>query len=402
MKNLFNHITHWFADVGRVWAREFNLVFHDIGILLFFIALPLFYPIVYTLIYNPEVPTDIAVAVVDNCRTSASRELARKVDATSAMKVIGYASSLSEAREWMADKACYGILEIPSDYSKRIGRHEQVVVPFYNDMSLLLRYRSFMSAMTEIQLATGAEIRAEIVSRAGLPASGMGSNPVDSQAFFLGDTEQGFASFVIPGIIILILQQSLILGVTMLAGTAAERRRRNRGVDPLEVRSPVSASLVGKALCYLAVYIPMTIYVLHFIPVMFDLPHIGGALDYFAFILPMIIASVFFGITVSAIVKEREMSLLVVVFTSVVFLFLSGLTWPRYAMSEFWYWTGNLVPAVWGLEGFIRINSTGATLAQNSTPWLALWALSIFYFMTAWLVVARQRRADRRLSRATP
>ncbi|MCM1297803.1 MAG: ABC transporter permease, partial [Muribaculaceae bacterium] len=337
-----NCISEWFAQMTRVWCREFRLVFSDIGIILFFIGLPLFYPIVYTLIYNPEVPENIAVAVVDNCRTSGSRELVRHIDAAPAIKIIGYASSMSEARKWMNEKNCYGILEIPEDYSRKLGRQEQAIVPFYSEMSLLLRYRSFISALTDVQLATGAEIRSQLISEAGLSSLESGT-PVNSEAFFLGDTEQGFASFVIPGIVILILQQSMVLGITMLAGTASERRRRNGGVDPLAIKASPSASVIGKMLCYIVIYLPMTFYVLHFIPMMFSLPHIGNMADYMLFILPMLIASSFFGMLVGGMVKEREMSLMVVVFTSLIFLFLSGLTWPRYAMGNVWYWLGNCI-----------------------------------------------------------
>ena len=39
--------------MGHVFAREFRLIFGDVGVMLFFIALPLAYPIAYTLIYNP-------------------------------------------------------------------------------------------------------------------------------------------------------------------------------------------------------------------------------------------------------------------------------------------------------------------------------------------------------------
>ena len=81
-----------------------------------------------------------------------------------------------------------------------------------------------------------------------------------------------------------------------------------------------------------------------------------------------------------------------------VFLFLSGLTWPRYAMSQVWYWAGNLVPATWGIEGFIRINSNGATLAESSRPFIAMWILSAIYFIAAWVVVAAIRRRARRQS----
>lgn len=77
-------IKEWFTAMYKVWRREFRLVFGDAGVLLFFFGLPLLYPIVYTLIYNPEIASDIPVAVVDECRTAQSRELTRAADATQA------------------------------------------------------------------------------------------------------------------------------------------------------------------------------------------------------------------------------------------------------------------------------------------------------------------------------
>lgn len=385
-----NPITRWFKETARVWSRELRLIFTDAGMLLFFFALPLAYPLVYTLIYNPEVVTDIPVTVVDNSRTSASRELTRSIDATSAIKIVGYATSLSEARRWQAEKRCYGILVIPEDYDREIGRGEQTHVDFYSDMSLLLRFRTFLSALTDVQLATGAKIRTQKMEAAGLPAS---EAPISSEAFFLGDSEQGFASFIIPGIVVLIIQQSMILGIAMLVGTSRERRRRNGGIDPLEIQATPSATMAGKLLAYMVPYLPMAIYALHYVPLIFSLPHSGSMTQYLPFFLPMLIASAGFGLVISQIfIKEREMSLMVVVFTSVGFLFLSGLTWPRYAMHPLWQWIGNCIPAVWGVEGFIRINSNGATLAQNSHPYLMLWLLSAIYWSIYWVMLRHKRK----------
>ncbi|MDE6315154.1 MAG: ABC transporter permease [Muribaculaceae bacterium] len=385
-----NPITRWFKETAQVWSRELRLIFTDAGMLLFFFALPLAYPLVYTLIYNPEVVTDIPVTVVDNSRTSASRELTRSIDATSAIKIVGYATSLSEARRWQAEKRCYGILVIPEDYDREIGRGEQTHVDFYSDMSLLLRFRTFLSALTDVQLATGAKIRTQKMEAAGLPAS---EAPISSEAFFLGDSEQGFASFIIPGIVVLIIQQSMILGIAMLVGTSRERRRRNGGIDPLEIQATPSATMAGKLLAYLVPYLPMAIYALHYVPLIFSLPHSGSMTQYLPFFLPMLIASAGFGLVISQIfIKEREMSLMVVVFTSVGFLFLSGLTWPRYAMHPLWQWIGNCIPAVWGVEGFIRINSNGATLAQNSHPYLMLWLLSAIYWSIYWVMLRHKRK----------
>lgn len=381
----------WFLGGARVFSREMSLVLKDVGVIIFFVGLPLLYPVVYTLIYNTEIVRDIPVAVVDDCRTARSRELVRMADATEAINVVAYAADMNEAKRLMSGKECYGILYIPEDYSRRIGRGEQAVTAFYSEMSLLLRYRAFVSALTDLQLQTGALIRQELL---GSSSAGQSSSPVASESYFIGDPTQGFASFIIPGIVILILQQSMILGVTMLAGGAAERRRRNGGVDPLAVDAPQSAGMIGRMLCYLVIYIPLTIYTLHFIPVMFSLPHIGGAADYLLFIVPLLVASAFFGMTLQPFVKERESSMLVVVFSSLVFLFLSGLTWPRYAMPPLWKLVGDFVPATWGIQGFIGINSNGATLADVARPYSMLWLLAVIYFFAAYAVIAWQRRRD--------
>lgn len=382
----------WCRSLMAVWRREFTLVFGDAGIILFFFALPLMYPVVYTLIYNPELVRNVPIVVVDQCRTATSREFTRMVNANDNIEVYDYAPTVEDARRIMARHEAYGTLLILEDFGKQIGRGEQAHATLYCDMSLLLRYRGFVSAMSDIQLAYGEVIRTETLDRLGLPAQGMGKSPTLQEAVMLGDTSQGFASFVIPGIVVLILQQSMVLGICMLGGTASERRRRNGGIDPRAVNAPPSASLLGRALCWIVCYIPMTLYVLHLVPMMFTLPHIGNIWEELAFIFPMLTATAMFGICLSVFVTERESSLVVVVFTSVIFLFLSGLLWPRYAMSPFWTMVGDCVPCVWGVEGFVRMNSNGASLGQQAHPYLMMWLLTAVYGILAyWLTRVRER-----------
>lgn len=374
---------NWLKSLFRVWRRECHLVFTDIGVLLFFIGLPLGYPIVYTLIYNPEVVKDINTVVVDNSRTTESRELARTLDATQGIKIVGYAANMAEAREAMHEKKCYGVVEIPHDYAKKIGRGEPTTMSFYCDMSLLLRYRQYLFSLTDVRMAETMEITAQRLSTGGLLTTSVSGLPVNSESFFLGDPTQGFASFVMPGIVVLILHQSLLLGITMIAGTAADRRRRNHGQDPYNYEGGATAVVLGKTLCYMMIYLPISYYILDIIPHIFSLPHAGQFLDYMPMIFVMLLATSFFGQTLQVFVKERETALLVIVFTSVVFLFLSGLTWPRYAFNKFWLLLSDLIPATWGMESFIRMNGNGATLADLSSYYLWLWGLAALYFITA-------------------
>ena len=393
--DVFGKILSWCGQFGRVFRNEFKRIFGDMGVMLFFIALPLLYPVVYTLIYNLEVVRKLPVAVVDNSLSADSRDFVRKASASPSIEIYAYCPNMAEAKELMAEHKVFGVLQIDKDYARNLGNGVPAHVYFYSDMSLLLRYRTFIAALTDLQIDCISSITGEKISAAGLSslAGGMKA-PINSQSNFLGDTEQGFASFIIPGIVILILQQSMLLGIGMLGGTARERRRRFGGADPSEVDACTTATVWGRAFAYVVFYIPLTIYILRFIPEMFNLPHYGDPVDYLLFILPLLLASAFLGQCLVYFMKERETGFILIVFTSVVFLFLSGLTWPRFAMAPVWKGLGDLVPATWGVEGFIRINSNSASLAEVARPFVALWILTFAYMLIACWVTLKVKVID--------
>lgn len=390
-------LIRWFSNAARAMTAEFRVVFHDVGVMLFFFVLPLLYPVTYTLIYNPEIVTDIPVAIVDRSQTPQSRELIRKLDATQSMKIYTQAASTDEARDMLFDRKIHAYFVIPEDYARKIGTLEQPQVEAYCDMSLLLRYRQIFSAVTEVQLNLVSDITAERLGATGLSGA-VSSVPVQSTQNIMGDPTQGFASFIMPGIIILILQQSMLLGCTLIGGTRRERRLNYQGYDPVEGDLPGHSAVVfGRAMCYVLCYVPMTLYVLHWVPAMFDLPHYGDFTHELIFFFPLLLATAFLGQASVFFSRKREMCFMLVVFSSLVFLFLSGLTWPRYAMSKVWIWCGDLVPATWGVEGFIRMNSNGATIPENTTPYIALWVLAAIYYILAIVVSRYFARVDRRL-----
>lgn len=394
LKSFVIDTKEWMFETARVFRRELSLVFSDIGVILFFFMLPIGYPIAYSLIYNTEVVTNMPVAVVDNSRTSLSREFVRHADATEAMEICGYAANLQEAKQWMAEKKCFAIIEIPNDYSEKLGRAEQPQIQFYCDMTLMLRYRAFTSAIADLQIATGAGLRQMTLDDLGLTASGETAS-IGSVGFALGDTQQGFASFVIPGIVIMILQQSMIIGIVFIGGTRAEQRRRLKGPLPIQedAYSP-SAQIFGRTLCYMFIYIPMAIYNLHFVLQFFDYPHDISIINAIIFIIPLLAASAMLGQTLNIFTSERESAFVIIVFTSIAFLFLSGLTWPRYAMPPFLNYLGNLIPATWGVDGFVRMNSNGAPFSLVATPLYWLWGLTLLYTATAYLVTRWQTRRN--------
>lgn len=382
----------WLSDAGRVFAREWQLVLHDQGVMIFFILLPLMYPVVYTLIYNPEVLRKIPVVVVDNDRSEASRKLVRDASASPTIGIYDYVPSMQEAKTALAEENAYAILYIPEDFGKKIGSMEPAHASLYVEMNLLLRYRDMLSALTEVQLKDIADITADRASLIGVDGSRI-KLPVNSQANMMGDTEQGFASFVMPGILVLILQQSMVLGICMLGGTSRERRRRNGGIDPRMIHGvPLTATVLGRSACYMVFYIAPTIFLLQIVPHLFNLPMQGDPVQWLLLMLPFVLACTLFGQTFNYFVTDRESSFLIVVVTSLLFLFFAGFTWPTYAIPTFWRIVGDFIPSTWGVTGFIHINSNGGTLFDNQAAYWWLWGLCVLYFFGALLSLRLVRR----------
>ncbi|MDE6076581.1 MAG: ABC transporter permease, partial [Muribaculaceae bacterium] len=249
---------------------------HDQGVLIFFLFLPLAYPIVYSLIYNPEIVRDVKMIVVDHDRSDMSRELVRNLDATQEAWVIGYAPDLLEARRAMADKKCFSILEIPEGFGRKIGRNEQAEAALFCESSLLLRYRGFLVAATNVSQAMGAEILAEkINSIAPLATTITDGDLMPIENISMGNIESGFDSFIMPGVLILILQQAIVLAVGM-AGGAKRESPELIGYNGVNEAPSVAMTMFGQMLCYGTIMAVPAIYIVHYVPLMFSFPMAGN------------------------------------------------------------------------------------------------------------------------------
>lgn len=360
------------------------MIFSDAGVLLFFAFLPLAYPIIYSLIYNPELVRDVKLVVVDHDRTSRSRELVRNIDATQEAWVVGYAANLGEAKRAMHEQDCYGILEIPQGFERKIGQGESSNAVLYCEMSLLLRYRSLLMASTNVALEMGATIQSEkLDGTVPLAATLSTGDPLRVSNINMGNIEGGFDSFIMPGVLILILHQCIILSVGMMGGATHENPSKI-GYDPINEARSIPLTMLGKMLCYMTIMLLPTIFLVHYVPLMFAFPMAGDFWEILTFLTPMVIACIMLGFCLQAFVWEREAIFVLWVVTSVVFLFLSGLIWPIYAMPEVWHFLSDCIPATWGVEGFIRMNANGASLAQVHTDYTSLWILAAVYSVLAY------------------
>lgn len=374
------------SDWNYSFREELRTIFKDAGVLIFFFLVPLGYPLLYTFIYTNEVVREVPVAVVDDCRSAQSRAYLRQLDATPDVKIISYCANMTEARRLIRDREAYGAVYVPRDFSRRLARGEQVNVSAYADMSGLLYYKSVLTANTNVSLAMNAQIKVKRAGGTTAEQDLVAEHPIAYEEVSLYNPQNGFATFLIPAVLILILQQTLLLGVGMAAGTAREQNRF-RYLVPVDRRHTGLLRIVwSKSFAYLLIYIPLSVYVLGVVPHLFSLNQIGNPWEIALFIVPFLLACIFFAMTVSGFVRHREMCIVLIVFTSVPLLFISGLSWPGSAVPPVWKTISYLFPSTFGIHGFVAINNMGAHLVEVRSDWNMLWVQAVVYCFTTCVV----------------
>lgn len=379
-----------------IFRKELKATIKDQGVLIFFLLVPLAYPLIYAFIYTNEVVREVPTAVVDANNSSQSRKYIRMVDGSPDVHIQSYCADMEEARLLLKDQKVYGIIYIPESFSQDLAEGKQAHVSIYCDMSGMLYYKAILLANTETSLKMNKEIQVKRLGNTTERQDEISTTPIEYESVSLFNPQDGFASFLIPAVLILIIQQTLLLGIGLSAGTARETNRF-RDLVPISRQYRGTLRIVlGKSLAYLMIYAVMSAYILCLVPKLFSLVQIAQPATLFWFTLPYLLACIFFAMTCSIFIHHRESCMLIFVFTSVPLLFISGISWPGAAIPKFWEIFSWIFPSTFGINGYVRINSMGATLHDVLPLIRGLWIQTVVYFITTCIVYRRQIMLSRK------
>lgn len=377
-------------NILQIWYHEFTTVMRDKGILIFVLFVPLAYPLLYSYVYTNEVVRDVPVAVVDECNSSLSREFIRKMDASPDVRIYARCHSMAEAEELIKRQEVYGIVRIPSSFERDIWQGEQTHVGLYCDMCSMLYYKALMLTATNVSLEMNKDIKLDRHLHATTDRQEeITRMPIEYDYVSLYNPQSGFAAFLIPPVLMLIIHQTMLLGIGMSAGDT--REKWNGSFVPFHpaYKNPMHI-VMGKALFYFLLYLLLGIYMFTFVTRCFVLPQLGDYITYLAFLIPYLLACIFFAMMMSALVYRREDCIMIFVFLSVPLLFLSGISWPGSAMPTFWKYVSWIFPSTFGLNGYVRLQGMGASLSDIAFEWRGLWIQASIYFLLAILLYRRQ------------
>lgn len=395
MKKMSSIIYNILRDISKVCIHEIRVIFKDEGVLIFVVLLPLLYPLLYSWIYNNEVVHEVPVAVVDLSHSATSRQFIREYDASPDVKVTYHCNSLEEAKNLVGRQQVYGIIYFPSDFNHQLCRMQQAHVSIYCNMGIMLTYKALYQAATAVASDINSKIQISLSGSYTSREDEISTKPLDFDEVPIFNNTGGYGNFILPGVLVLIIQQVLLLGIGMSMGTSIEEKRLRRIRPMMNSTFGLGRIMLGRTLSLFGFFVLIGIYVLLAVPKMFHFVHILHGYDFALFMIPYLLACIFFAYTFSFFVRQRENVMLLVVFTSVPFLFMSGVSWPKSNIPEFWSYASWLFPSTFGIQGFIKMNTLGALFSDIIPEIKALWIQAIIYFSSACIVSRWQiKRCD--------
>lgn len=363
------------------FKNELREVFTDSGAVLILVIAMVIYPLIYSIGYSNEVLSELPFGVVDQDHSSLSRQYTRMLDATNELQVSYEPSSLKEAEQLFMNNKIKGVLLIPKGFEKDIFSGKQTNVSLYADGSYLLKYKTEMQAVNIVNayFNKGVEIKHYMVEGKSFSQAVAASSPLNAQAHILYNPASAYGSFVMPGIILIILQQTLLIGIGILGGSFSASKKSPFLLPESKRTKEVLPYLIGKSGAYLLISIFNIAYAVILVHQWFNYPDKGNLLYVMMLLLPFLLATIFLGIVLSTLFSHRESSIVFMVFISPIALFLSGISWPVSAMPDWIVFLAKILPGTTAVPAYLRLRTMGVGLSGIKHELLLLYMQAGIY-----------------------
>ena len=376
--------TYIMRDIYRVFLAEFRGTFSDAGAVLIFIIAAILYPMIYSIGYINETIREIPVAVVDLDQTPVSRKFSRMLDATEQVSVSCKPASVKEAEELFYQGKIQGVVLIPGSFEKHIYRGEPGNTTVYCDASRFLVYKQLYTAASYAtgMFNAGVEIKG-MLSAGKMRDEAMNRyEAISPRIYELYNPSSGYATFIVPGILMIVIQQSLLVGIGLLFGKNHERRKLLSSVSFTETGRNIPM-ILGKSFFYVTLYLVTTLVTLVLFYHWLSFPDKGSFIAVYPLLVLYLFAISFMGITISAWFRKRVHALMFIVFMSPMIFFLCGIAWPIESLPGLLKLLGYLFPTTPMLPAFLKIRVMGSGLSSASREIIILCLQVAGYFILA-------------------
>lgn len=366
--------------------HELGAIFSNPIILLTVFGGVVFYSFLYPLPYAQQTPREQAVTVVNLDKSLTSFQLERMVDATPQVKLVTRANSIENAKQQFLDGKVSGVLVIPEHFYRDLMLGKSPTLSFAGDASYFLVYGTVVEGLASASGTLAAKAKVQRLVAEGLPIEAAANRYTASQLNMKPtfNPEIGYVNYVVPAVFVLILQQTLVMGMGILGGS----QRFGRGYW----NRPSSYQLViTRSLIFVAIYYLLAMYYFGFSFNFYHIHTLALPESLLKLLLPFLIASSFIGSILGSILPRRELVTVVVLISSMPLVFSAGFIWPIESIPQPMVWLSKLFPSTPAIQAFLKVNQMGASFEQVIELWKLMWVQCLVWGGIAVLADKRYR-----------
>ncbi|MDP5147685.1 ABC transporter permease [Shewanella sp. ULN5] len=369
--------------------RDLKSILSDKDLVLTIFGAVLFYSVLYPLPYLNQVPTEQNIVVVDHDHSSLSRRVIRHADASSKIRVQAVLPSVDEAKQWITSGEAHGLLVIPEGFRRSLLLGKGATLSYGGDASYFLIY----SAVVEGLVSAGMDASKQI-QMVGLLARGQTAAQVEKSLDSITinsvpafNPSLGYTPYVVPGLFLLILHQTMLIGICILGASQWRTTGYWQSVSPLLLVS-------ARVLTFSSIYAVLAIFYLGYCFYFYDVSVLATMTEVSLFMLPFILATAALGTAVSSLFVRPDLPTQFFLLISMPILFVAGFVWPLALIPEPLLLLSQIIPAVPAISGMLNLNQMGSGWLAVLPQWLQLWGMFALFSCLALVGVKyRQQQA---------
>ncbi len=359
----------------EVLKFEFKNIFTNIPIVLTIVGGVLMYSFFYPQPYYNEVIQTLRVSVVDLDRSDLSKKIIHNIESAPSINVVRKDNSLLEAQNALIENKIKGIIVIPAHLKRDIALHVSTTIAVGADANYFLIFGDIVKNALQGILSESATIQVSnlLVKNIPVVAAKKEYTHFSLKTINLFNPNMSYTHYVIPAVFILILQQTMLIGLGILGGFYNERKKL--------YNAPIWMKIASRTLIIGTLFLTHMLFYFGFVFDFFSIPHIASAYDMIKLGVPFLLATLFLGIFFGGLIKNQESATPIILFTSLPLIFSTGFIWPKEAIPDVITYFSLLFPCTPAIQGFLALNQMGASFDEILVQYGLLWLQVVLYLL---------------------
>lgn len=320
---------------------------------------------------------NLPVAVIDQDHSTSSRFIIRQINSSPKIETINY-TNLDHAKNDLHWRKLFAVIIIPPDFEKHFLRGDNVSISIYGDATSRLSNGQIQQAITAIYQQLSTQYNEQILYTQGFSKDQANAilNPIKNTLTDLYNPGVNFAAIVLPGLLIMMLQQSMLMASTR---TSIALYIAHNGRTPFHIHLGALTGLIP-------IWLFLTIVLLVLWPAIMGFRQTAPTLELLLLVIPFLLAVIAMGVFIMQCLRSVELVYLTLTFIPMPVFYFSGAIWPSSSMPPIILFISKFLPSTWATKMLAGTNQLNLPMSAVWNEVLMLLALAIFYTITAFII----------------